>query len=87
MNPISTLYHIAPCCFVFLALPFTYIELPKMVNDPNLKLNIPLLLTSAACAFGGCCTCGSAHMLRLLHVVLARTYAFICCGCAWPCWS
>lgn len=52
MNPISTLYHIAPCCFVFLALPFTYIELPKMVNDPNLNLNIPLLLASAACAFG-----------------------------------
>lgn len=53
MNPVSTLYHIAPCCFVFLFLPFIYIELPKMVNDPNLNLNIPLLLASAACAFGG----------------------------------
>lgn len=30
MNPVSTLYHIAPCCFVFLFLPFTYIELPKV---------------------------------------------------------
>ena len=53
MNPVSTLYHIAPCCFLFLFLPFTYIELPKMMNDPNLNLNIPLLLLSAACAFGG----------------------------------
>lgn len=52
MNPVSTLYHIAPPCFVFLFLPFTYIELPKMVNDPDLNLNIPLLLLSAACAFG-----------------------------------
>ncbi len=52
MNPISSLYHIAPCCFVFLFLPFTYLELPKMVNDPNMKLNVPLLLFSAACAFG-----------------------------------
>ncbi len=52
MNPVSTLYHIAPCCFVFLFLPFIYIELPKMVNDPNLNVNIPLLLLSAACAFG-----------------------------------
>lgn len=51
MNPVSTLYHIAPCCFLFLFLPFTYIELPKMMNDPNLNLNIPLLLLSAACAF------------------------------------
>ncbi|PNW87036.1 hypothetical protein CHLRE_02g106200v5 [Chlamydomonas reinhardtii] len=51
MNPVSTLYHIAPCCFVFLFLPFIYIELPKMVNDPNLNVNIPLLLLSAACAF------------------------------------
>lgn len=52
MNPVSTLYHIAPCCFVFLFLPFTYIELPKIMNDPNVKINIPLLLASAAVAFG-----------------------------------
>lgn len=53
LNPISSLYHIAPCCFVFLFLPFTYIELPKMVKDPNLHVNVPLLLASAASAFGG----------------------------------
>ena len=52
MNPVSTLYHIAPCCFVFLFLPFTYIELPKIINDPKVKINIPLLLASAAVAFG-----------------------------------
>ncbi len=52
MSPISTLYHIAPCCFVFLALPFTYIELPKMLGDPHLNVNLPLLLLSALTAFG-----------------------------------
>ncbi len=52
MNPVSTLYHIAPCCFVFLFLPFTYIELPKMINDENFRLDVPLLLTSAMIAFG-----------------------------------
>jgi hypothetical protein len=55
MNPISTLYHIAPCCFVFLALPFTYMELPRMVNDPSLHITggmVALLLGSAASAFG-----------------------------------
>jgi hypothetical protein len=58
MNPISSLYHIAPCCFVFLALPFTYIELPRMVNDPDLKINVPLLLMSAMGAFGERQACG-----------------------------
>ena len=52
MNPVSTLYHIAPCCFVFLFLPFTYIELPKIINDPNVRIDVPLLLGSAAIAFG-----------------------------------
>jgi hypothetical protein len=52
MNPVSTLYHISPACFVFLFLPFTYIELPKMMKDPDLNLNIPLLLGSAFIAFG-----------------------------------
>lgn len=51
LNPVSTLYHIAPCCFVFLFLPFTYIELPKIMSDPNVVINVPLLLTSAAVAF------------------------------------
>jgi hypothetical protein len=65
LNPISTLYHIAPCCFVFLFLPFTYIELPQMVKDPNLHINVPLLLASAGSAFGGrlaspCCQAGPA---------------------------
>lgn len=48
----STLYHIAPCCFVFLFLPFTYIELPKIMSDPTVKINVPLLLLSASIAFG-----------------------------------
>ncbi len=52
LNPVSTLYHIAPCCFVFLFLPFTYIELPKIMVDPAVNINIPLLLASATVAFG-----------------------------------
>ncbi|GAX76953.1 hypothetical protein CEUSTIGMA_g4400.t1 [Chlamydomonas eustigma] len=51
MNPVSTLYHIAPCCFVFLFLPFTYIELPRIMKDPNVNINVPLLLGSAVAAF------------------------------------
>lgn len=51
LNPVSTLYHIAPCCFVFLFLPFTYIELPRIMADPNVNINVPLLLLSASVAF------------------------------------
>ena len=31
LNPISTLYYIAPPCFVFLCIPFIIIEMPKLV--------------------------------------------------------
>jgi hypothetical protein len=56
LNPVSTLTHIAPCCFVFLALPFLYMELPRMVADTQLVLGwhlAGLLLLSATSAFGG----------------------------------
>jgi hypothetical protein len=51
LNPISTLYHIAPVCFMFLLLPFVYIELPQMYAQPDLRVDVPLLLGSAASAF------------------------------------
>ena len=60
LNPVSTLYHIAPCCFVFLFLPFTYIELPKIMSDETVKINVPLLLLSASIAFGE--SAGVAHV-------------------------
>lgn len=31
LNPISTLYHIAPCCLVFLSIPCAYIEVRILV--------------------------------------------------------
>ena len=68
MNPVSSLYHIAPCCFVFLFLPFTYIELPKMISDPNLHINVPLLLLSASVAFGELSPV-AGHGLRVAHLI------------------
>ena len=71
LNPVSTLYHIAPCCFVFLFLPFTYIELPKIMSDPTVKINVPLLLLSASIAFGeigqlgGQCSCCFSEQSRV----------------------
>jgi hypothetical protein len=77
LNPISSLYHIAPCCFVFLFLPFTYIELPKMVKDPNLHINVPLLLASAGSAFGESPAWYLHTVVLLVEMMLGR--------CIMPC--
>ena len=35
LNPITSLYYISPCCFVFLAFPWAFLELPKLLNSPD----------------------------------------------------
>ena len=35
LNPITSLYYISPCCFVFLAFPWAFLELPKLLNSPE----------------------------------------------------
>ncbi len=52
LNPITTLYYIAPACFAFLLIPFCFLEAPKMLYTDDWKLNPLLLLLSAASAFG-----------------------------------
>jgi hypothetical protein len=51
LNPITTLYYIAPCCFMFLLLPFFMIELPKIRNDPSVNLDPVVFFSNAAAAF------------------------------------
>ena len=55
LNPITTLYYIAPCCFTFLLLPFAMIEAPKIMNDPTVYFSPFVFLTNAAAAFGEFC--------------------------------
>ncbi|KAL4418768.1 hypothetical protein ABPG77_010373 [Micractinium sp. CCAP 211/92] len=52
LNPITTLYLIAPACFAFLCIPFFFLELPKMMNDPSLKVDPLIMITNAGAAFG-----------------------------------
>ena len=54
LNPITTLYYIAPACFAFLLIPFSVLELPRLLYSDDWKLNPSLLLLSAASAFGEC---------------------------------
>lgn len=52
LNPITTLYYIAPCCFGFLLIPFAFIEAPKLLNDPSVVYSPFIFFSNAACAFG-----------------------------------
>ncbi|MEW5304883.1 MAG: hypothetical protein WDW36_007461 [Sanguina aurantia] len=51
LNPVTTLYYIAPACAGFLCIPFYFLELPKMLDPASeWELNPLLLLGSAASA-------------------------------------
>jgi hypothetical protein len=52
LNPVSTLYYIAPISFIFLLIPFSIFELPRIVDDPGLVVRPELITLTAAAAFG-----------------------------------
>jgi len=51
LNPITTLYYVAPCCFLFLLVPFFSLEWLKLVNDPEVVINPFYMITNAMVAF------------------------------------
>lgn len=51
LNPITTLYYVAPCCFVFLAFPWTFVELPRLRAIPVYQPDLFLFGANSACAF------------------------------------
>ena len=51
MNPIQSLYYVAPACAACLALPFATVELPEILNDIELVIDYPLLLLNGVTAF------------------------------------
>lgn len=52
LNPITTLYYVAPCCFVALLVPFLFLEAGTLWAEPRLRIPPALLLASALAAFG-----------------------------------
>ena len=52
LNPVTTLYYVAPCCFCFLLLPFFYLEAHKFFTATDLIVDPLLLLLNAVVAFG-----------------------------------
>ena len=51
LNSVTTLYYVSPACFVFLTLPFVFLELPAMLDAEDIKTNPLVLLSSAVLAF------------------------------------
>lgn len=51
LNPITSLYYVAPCCFVFLSIPWAIIEFPVLAASSSFYLDVRLFSANCACAF------------------------------------
>ncbi|XP_076906246.1 putative sugar phosphate/phosphate translocator At5g25400 [Bidens hawaiensis] len=50
-NPITSLYYVAPCCLVFLSVPWVAVELPKLLDTSTFRFDYFIFSTNALCAF------------------------------------
>ncbi|XP_057865521.1 probable sugar phosphate/phosphate translocator At4g32390 [Cryptomeria japonica] len=51
LNPITTLYYVAPCCFVFLCIPWAIVEYPVLIASSSFYLDFKLFSANCLCAF------------------------------------
>ncbi|KAF8042746.1 hypothetical protein BT93_A1161 [Corymbia citriodora subsp. variegata] len=51
LNPITSLYYVAPCCFVFLTLPWAVMEMPKLIGTSSFHFDFLIFGTNSLCAF------------------------------------
>lgn len=51
LNPITSLYYIAPCCLVFLSIPWLIMEYPLLRDTSSFHLDFFVFGTNSACAF------------------------------------
>nr|DAD31120.1 TPA_asm: hypothetical protein HUJ06_009971 [Nelumbo nucifera] len=52
LNPITSLYYVAPCCLAFLSIPWFYVEFPIVRETSSFHFNFPILSSNSLCAFG-----------------------------------
>ncbi|KAJ0861265.1 putative sugar phosphate transporter domain, putative sugar phosphate/phosphate translocator [Helianthus annuus] len=50
-NPITSLYYVAPCCLVFLTIPWVIVEVPRLREMSNFELDFVVFGTNSFCAF------------------------------------
>lgn len=51
LNPITSLYYIAPCCFLFLVVPWMIVEYPVLMQTSSFELDFWVFGTNCVCAF------------------------------------
>ncbi|KAM7509396.1 hypothetical protein LguiA_019849 [Lonicera macranthoides] len=51
LNPITSLYYVAPCCFVFLSIPWIFVEYPVLKETSSFHFDYLVFGTNSACAF------------------------------------
>ncbi|CAL5198616.1 probable sugar phosphate/phosphate translocator At5g25400 [Vicia villosa] len=51
LNPITSLYYIAPCCLVFLSVPWLIVEYPSLRDNSSFHLDFAVFGTNSLCAF------------------------------------
>ncbi|KAL5550043.1 hypothetical protein UlMin_000219 [Ulmus minor] len=51
LNPITSLYYVAPCCFVFLCVPWVIVEYPLLRDTSSFHLDFAIFETNSLCAF------------------------------------
>ncbi|CAM8970468.1 unnamed protein product [Rhodiola kirilowii] len=51
LNPITSLYYVAPCCLVFLFVPWVIVEFPILRDTSSFHFDIAVFGTNSLCAF------------------------------------
>ncbi|CAH9076776.1 unnamed protein product [Cuscuta europaea] len=51
LNPITSLYYVAPSCFVFLCIPWIFVELPVLKQNSNFGFDLMIFGSNSLCAF------------------------------------
>ncbi|KAG7540666.1 Sugar phosphate transporter domain [Arabidopsis thaliana x Arabidopsis arenosa] len=51
LNPITSLYYVAPCCLVFLFFPWIFVELPILKESSSFHFDFVIFGTNSVCAF------------------------------------
>ncbi|KAL1210350.1 putative sugar phosphate/phosphate translocator [Cardamine amara subsp. amara] len=51
LNPITSLYYVAPCCLAFLFFPWIFVELPILRESSSFHFDFVIFGTNSLCAF------------------------------------
>ncbi|CAI9758967.1 unnamed protein product [Fraxinus pennsylvanica] len=51
LNPITSLYYVAPCCLIFLFFPWVFVEYPLLKETSSFHLDYFIFGTNSLCAF------------------------------------